>query len=102
MIPDIDIHRSAWLMIRRYGDDAAIQAAKRADQLLETGDLEGMLLWWAINPGGGTPPGESARRGPSTELTPQRAIEGRAAFSLLLGNHWVTSAMLTYFVRLMY
>ena len=27
MIPDIDIHRSAWLMIRRYGDDATAQAA---------------------------------------------------------------------------
>jgi hypothetical protein len=48
MIPDIDIHRSAWLMIRRYGEDAATQAAVRADQLLEAGDLDGMLVWWAI------------------------------------------------------
>jgi len=29
LTPDIDIHRSAWLMIRRYGDDAAAQAARR-------------------------------------------------------------------------
>jgi hypothetical protein len=48
MIPDIDIHRSAWLMIRRYGADASTQAATRADQLLEAGDLDGMLVWWAI------------------------------------------------------
>jgi len=26
-----DIHRAAWLMIRRYGDDAVIRAAIRAD-----------------------------------------------------------------------
>jgi hypothetical protein len=48
MIPDIDIHRSAWLMIRRHGDDAAMQAAMRADQLLDAGDLDGMLVWRAI------------------------------------------------------
>ena len=48
MIPDIDIHRSAWLMIRRYGDDAAVQAAMRGDELLDKGDLDGMLVWQAI------------------------------------------------------
>jgi len=26
MIPDIDIHRAAWLMIRRYGEDAQLFA----------------------------------------------------------------------------
>ena len=49
MIPDIDIHRSAWLMIRRYGDDAAGQAAMRGDELLDRGDLDGMLVWQAIS-----------------------------------------------------
>jgi len=48
MIPDIDIHRCAWLMIRRYGDDAVAQAATRGDALLEKGDLDGMLVWQAI------------------------------------------------------
>jgi len=48
MIPDIDIHHSAWLIIRRYGDDAVIQAAMRGDQLLAMGDLDGMLVWVAI------------------------------------------------------
>jgi hypothetical protein len=41
---DIDIHRSAWLMIRRYGDDAVIQAAMRGNELLAKGDLDGMLV----------------------------------------------------------
>ena len=35
MIPDVDIHRSAWLVIRRYGeDDVMLEATARADQLL--------------------------------------------------------------------
>jgi len=46
--PDIDIHRDAWLMIHRYGDDAAAQAARRGDELLDKGDLDGMLVWQAI------------------------------------------------------
>ena len=48
MIPDIDIHRAAWLMIRRYGEDAEAQAAMRGDELLDKGDLDGMLVWHAI------------------------------------------------------
>ena len=48
MIPDLDIHRAAWLMIRRYGEDAAAPAARRGDELLDNGDLDGMLVWQAI------------------------------------------------------
>jgi hypothetical protein len=48
MIPNIDIHRCAWLMIRRYGEEAVIQAAMLGDALLEKGDLDGMLVWQAI------------------------------------------------------
>jgi hypothetical protein len=48
VIPDLDIHRAARLMIRRYGDDAAVQAAMRGDELLDKGDLDGMLVWQAI------------------------------------------------------
>ena len=43
-MPDIDIHRAAWLMIRRYGEDAVIQAAMRGDELLTKGDKEGAAL----------------------------------------------------------
>ncbi len=48
MIPYINIHRSAWLMIRRYGDDPVVRAAKRGDDLLAKGDLDGLLVWMAI------------------------------------------------------
>jgi hypothetical protein len=48
LIPDNDIHRSAWLMIRRYGEDAAVKVAMRGDELLNKGDLDGMLIWQAV------------------------------------------------------
>jgi hypothetical protein len=40
MITDIDVHRAAWSMIRRFGDDAETQAAMRGDALLDRGDLD--------------------------------------------------------------
>lgn len=45
MIADIDIWRTAWLMIDRYGEGAEFEAASRADKLLEDGDLEGATVW---------------------------------------------------------
>ena len=48
MIPDLDIWRAAQLMVKRYGDDAAIQAASRADDLLAEGDLDEASIWRAI------------------------------------------------------
>ncbi len=36
---------SAAAMIKRYGEDAPIQAAMRADALLEEGDLDGQAVW---------------------------------------------------------
>ncbi len=41
MIPDLDIYRSAQVLVKRYGADAPIHAAMRADELLEAGDLDG-------------------------------------------------------------
>jgi hypothetical protein len=35
-------------MIRRYGDDAALEAGKRGDSLLDTGDVEGYGTWQQI------------------------------------------------------
>jgi hypothetical protein len=34
---DIDIWTAALLMVKRYGDDAMLEASERADQLLEEG-----------------------------------------------------------------
>ncbi len=41
MISDLDTYRSANLLIKRYGEDAPIEAAMRADAILEKGNLEG-------------------------------------------------------------
>ncbi len=41
MIPDLDIYRSAQVLVKRHGEDAPIHAAMRADAMLEKGDLEG-------------------------------------------------------------
>jgi hypothetical protein len=34
MIPDRDVWAAAVLMVKRYGEDAVLEAAERADQLL--------------------------------------------------------------------
>ena len=39
MIADRDVWQAALLMVKRYGDDATLEAAKRADQLLDEGDV---------------------------------------------------------------
>jgi len=48
VIPDLDIWRAAQLMVKRYGEDAAIQAAIRADELLAEGDVDRAATWRAI------------------------------------------------------
>jgi hypothetical protein len=42
---DIDIWRAALLMVKRYGDDAMLEAAVRADQLMADGDMAGCTTW---------------------------------------------------------
>ena len=44
----IDIYRSANLLIKKHGDDAVIEAAMRADSMLDKGDLDGARVWKAI------------------------------------------------------
>ncbi len=48
MIPDLDIYRSAQVLVKRHGQDAPIEAAMRADELLEAGDLDGGTVWTRI------------------------------------------------------
>ena len=48
MTSDLDIYRSAHLLIKRHGDDAAIEAAMRADERLAAGDMEGEAVWLRI------------------------------------------------------
>jgi hypothetical protein len=39
MIPDREVWAAALLMVKRYRDDAMLEAAQRADQLLDDGDM---------------------------------------------------------------
>ena len=48
MIPDLDIYRSANLLVKQHGADAPIQAAMRADAMIEEGDLDGYAVWKRI------------------------------------------------------
>ena len=48
IISDLDIWRAAHLLIRQHGEDAELEAAKRADLMLERGDLDGQSLWRRI------------------------------------------------------
>ncbi len=44
MTSDLDIYRSANLLVKRHGQDAPKHAAMRADAMLEAGDLDGYAV----------------------------------------------------------
>jgi hypothetical protein len=48
VIPEIDIWRIATLMLKRYGDEADIESAIRAEELAEAGDRAGEAIWRRI------------------------------------------------------
>ncbi len=48
MISDLDIYRSANELIKQHGEVADIEAAMRADELMEAGDMEGRAVWLRI------------------------------------------------------
>ena len=48
MPDEIDIYRSANLLIKQHGDEAVIFAAMQADSCLEKGDLDGKVVWQAV------------------------------------------------------
>jgi hypothetical protein len=48
VISEIDIWRAANLLIRKHGANAELEAAKRADVMLDRGDEDGRLVWWRI------------------------------------------------------
>jgi hypothetical protein len=48
LIPDLDIYRAAKLLVDGHGEDAPIRAAERADELLESGDIQGAVIWRSI------------------------------------------------------
>jgi hypothetical protein len=42
---DLDIYRTANVLIREHGEDAVLEAAQRADAMLEKGSLDGQRVW---------------------------------------------------------
>ncbi len=48
MISDLDVYRSAQLLVERHGDGATIEAAMKADAMLEKGDIDGRSAWLRI------------------------------------------------------
>ena len=48
MTSDLDTYRAANELIKQHGDDAPIEAAMRADELMEAGDMEGEAVWLRI------------------------------------------------------
>ncbi len=48
MTSDLDLYRSAKLLIDQHGEDAAIHAAMQADACSEKGDLEGKAVWLRV------------------------------------------------------
>lgn len=48
VISELDIYRAANLLVRRHGDDAAIEAARKSDLMLGRGDTEGQRVWLRI------------------------------------------------------
>jgi hypothetical protein len=62
VIPEIDIWRVANLVLKRYGDEADIESAIRAEELAEEGDHNGAAVWRRVTDAIGqlantTPPG---------------------------------------------
>jgi hypothetical protein len=41
----LNIYRTASVLIREHGEDAALEAAQRADGMLEKGYMKGAAVW---------------------------------------------------------
>ena len=48
MADDLDVYRSANLLVKQHGADAPIHAAMRADAMLDDGDMDGRAVWLGI------------------------------------------------------
>jgi hypothetical protein len=48
MIDDRDVWAAALLLVKRYKEDAMLEAANRADQLQEDGDWQCAVTWHRI------------------------------------------------------
>jgi hypothetical protein len=77
MIPEIDIWRVANLMLKRYGDKAAAESAKRVVELAADGDSTGAAVWRRVTDAIGqlantTPTGRSTELSDNSRAQCQR------------------------------
>ena len=60
MTSDLDIYRTASVLIREHGEEADLVAAERADSFLEAGDMDGSEAGAGVREGD---PARGAARG---------------------------------------
>ncbi len=48
MISDLDIYRTAKLLVDKHGAEAPIHAAMKADAMLDKGDMDGKAVWLRV------------------------------------------------------
>ncbi|MFZ0694004.1 MAG: hypothetical protein WAN51_07620 [Alphaproteobacteria bacterium] len=48
IVSDIDVYRSAYVLIEQHGADADIHAAMKADEFFAAGDLQAYMAWRRI------------------------------------------------------
>ena len=48
MISELDIYRAANLLIRHHGQEAEIEATRKADLMVDRADIEGRSVWLRI------------------------------------------------------
>ncbi len=48
MFSDLDVWRTAKLLVDKHGAEAPIHAAMKADAMLERGDMDGRAVWLRV------------------------------------------------------
>ncbi len=48
MISDLDIYRTANILVKQHGKEAPIHAALHADAMLDKGDMDGRSVWLRV------------------------------------------------------
>lgn len=46
--PNTDIYRAANFRFQQHGEEAAIHAAMKVDEMLEAGDMDGQAVWLRV------------------------------------------------------
>ena len=49
LVDDLDVYRTANVLIKQHGSNAVLFATGQADELLEKGDMDGAVVWRRIS-----------------------------------------------------